>query len=78
MMLMLCVPFILFGTNAIADEIICGLIDVQGINLHESNDLDIPVAACDLLINFAPESGQGPYDLPATAFGTQLNLALLK
>ena len=78
--LALCVVFLGgFGTNAVADEIICGLIAVNGINLWESDPgNDVPVAACDLFITFAPESGQGPYDLPATAFGTQLNLALLK
>ena len=77
--LTLCVGFLVFGTNAIADEIICGEVTVLGINLWESDPgTDVPIAACDLFINFAPESGQGPYDLPATAFGTQLNLALLK
>jgi hypothetical protein len=68
-----------FGTNAVADEILCGDFFVNAINLWESDPgTDVPIAPCELWITFAPESGQGPWLLPATAFGTQLNIALLK
>jgi len=77
--LTLCVGLLVFGTQAFGDELICGRINVQYINLWESNpDNDVPLEACDLWVNFFPESGQGPWLLPVTAFGTQLNLALLK
>ena len=77
--LTLCVFLLAFGTNAVADEILCGDIFVNAINLWESDPgTDVPIAPCDLWITFGPASGQGPWLLPATAFGTQLNLALLK
>jgi hypothetical protein len=77
--LTLCVFFLVFGTKAFADEIICGRADVLWITLWESDPgNDVPVEPCDVWISFVTENNQGPYTLPATAFGTQLNLALLK
>jgi hypothetical protein len=77
--LTLCVGLLVFGTQAFADELLCGRMNVTYINLWESDPgNDVPIAPCDLWFNFAPESGQGPWLLPAEAFGTQLNLALLK
>jgi hypothetical protein len=68
-----------FGPNAFADEEMCGYLNVLEITIYESIDSnDVPISNCDLWIDFTFDSGQGPYTIPATAFGTQLNLALLK
>ena len=77
--LILFAAVLLISTNAVAEEPICGLLSVQQITLFKSDfGSDVPVAPCLLSIEFFTENGQGPYIIPATAFGTQLNLALLK
>jgi hypothetical protein len=94
MILSLCTIVLFVGANALADEIICGRADVLWLNLWESDPAtDVPVQSCDVWIRFVTENNQGPcdvwirfvtennqgpYTLPATAFGTQINLALLK
>ena len=77
--LTLCVGMLVFGSNALADELICGFAQPFYIDLYESDPgTDVPIAPCDVWFNFITENNQGPYTLNATAFGTQLNLALLK
>ena len=77
--LTLCVVMLVFGAKAFADELICGVAQPFWINVYESDPAtDVPVAPCDVWMNFLTENGQGPYTLPATAFGTQLNTALVK
>ena len=79
LILILCIIVLFVGANAYADEIICGRADVLSMNLWESDPAtDVPVQPCDVWIRFVTENNQGPYTLPATAFGTQINLALLK
>jgi len=60
--------------------IICGTIDeILSLTLYESDPgEDIPISPCELDFVFTSHSGQGPYVLTASAFGTQLNLSLLK
>jgi hypothetical protein len=79
LILVVCTTLLVFGTKAFADVEICGDFYVLEITLYDSSRFwDVPIAPCELWIEFFPHSGQGPYILPATAFGTQLNLALLK
>jgi hypothetical protein len=78
LMIGLAVAFIFIGTNALADEPICGDMLVNHIRLYESDANDVPTAPCDVQFTFTTDQGQGPYQLAGTAFGTQLNLALLK
>ena len=75
----LCAALVFFvSATALADEVICGTMEVDAITVYESYDSDdVPIAPCDLEIYFRTAT-QGPWVLPATAFGTQLNLALLK
>jgi len=71
--------FMVFAGTASADENWYGTLMVDSIIVCESDcATDVPVAPCDLLINWTFNSGQGPYLLPATACGTLLNVALLK
>ena len=60
--------------------IICGTIDeILSLTLYESDPTeDIPISSCKLVFVFTSDSGQGPYVLTTAAFGTQLNLSLLK
>ena len=77
--LTLSIIVLFLGANADADEIICGRADVLWINLWESDpSTDVPVQPCNVWIRFVTENNQGPYTLPATAGGTQINLGLLK
>jgi hypothetical protein len=77
--LTLCVFMLVLGTKAFADELLCGTLYPVQVNVWESSPFnDVPVAPCDLQIFFITENGQGPYILPATAFGTQLNVSLVK
>ena len=81
LILVVCTTLLVFGTKAFADADveICGYFYVLEITLYKSyRFMDVPIAPCELWIDFYPHSGQGPYTMPATAFGTQLNLALLK
>ena len=77
----LCVAFCMVGTAAFAQTHMywCGTARVDAICLDESNPTtDVPTGACCVAINFSPLGGGGPWDLLATAQGTQLNLALLE
>ena len=63
---------------ASADEKMCGTGKVTAIRLYESNiGNDVPIQACDVAIRFTTENNQTSI-ITATAFGTQLNLALLR
>lgn len=64
-------------STASADEKICGCGKITAIQLYQSNSSDIPVQACRVAISMVTDAGQD-YVISATAFGTQLNLALLK
>ena len=72
----LCLVLVLFTGSAFADITYDGRCQVLYIALTESNALDVPVAPCDVIVDFflAPQH----FTIPLTAFGTQLNLALLK
>ena len=72
----LCLVLMLFTGSAFADITYDGRCKVSYIALSESNPLDIPVDACYVVVDFylAPQT----FTIPLTAFGTQLNLALLK
>ena len=48
----------------------------MGIRLSQSDSNDSPIAPCELEIVFTME-GNSTYTLPVTAFGTQLNSAML-
>ena len=77
--LTLCVVMLVFGAKAFADELICGVAQPFWINVYESDAAtDVPIQPCDVWMNFLTENNQGPYTLPATAFGTLLNTALVK
>ena len=81
--LALVAAFVVFAGTAYADETWCGTLSVDSIIINESgHELvppgDVPVAPCDLLINWTFASGQGPYLIPAVAWGTLLNVALLE
>ncbi len=65
------------ASPARAEFTMCGVCTVDFISLWESAvATDIPVAPCDLAVTFV--FGTQTYKLPVTAFGTQINLALLK
>ena len=72
--------FTLFiSANALADEEICGTINnVLYIEVYESDAADVPVMPCYLFINFTSENQQFLECVPASAFGTLINVALLK
>jgi hypothetical protein len=77
--LALVAAFVVFAGTAYADEEWCGTLQVDSIVINESDpNTDVPVAPCDLLIQWTFASGQGPYLLPALAYGTLLNTALLE
>ena len=78
MVVALVATFLVFAGSAYADEQWCGGFTVDSMILYHSDASDVPVAPCDLLIIWTFNSGQGPYALPAIAFGTQINLAILK
>jgi hypothetical protein len=70
-------------STAIADEVICGCGKITAIQLFQSNASDIPVKVCqvavDMVTDVKPDgSGGQRYVFTATAYGTQINLALLK
>jgi hypothetical protein len=70
-------------STASADEKICGCGKITAIQLYNSNGSDVPNRACkvaiDMITDIKPDgSGGQPYVVTATAFGTQINLALLK
>jgi len=84
----LCLALMSLVSTAYADYIVCGRINLATyIKLYPSNAADVPIKPCELIINF---QYQAPSDkkpntnpvqdflIPATAFGTQINLALLK
>ena len=81
----LCLALMSLVSTAYADYVVCGRINLaQYIKLYPSNpDTDVPLKPCELIVNFqykAPEKGSVVQDflIPVTAFGTQINLALLK
>ncbi len=54
-----------------------GYVDYIQLYQSDPNNNDVSVSACDLNLTFTTINNQ-IYQIPATAFGTQLNLALLK
>ncbi len=65
-------------STAVADETICGTAIVQAIRLLPSNaQTDVPLGACLVQLEFTTNNNQTAV-ITATAFGTQINLALLK
>jgi hypothetical protein len=81
--ILLSVALIIFGSSyASADLDICGTItNIHYMKIYESNALDDP-PPCDVIIDFTHERPDGTFQswscLPVKAYGTQLNLALLK
>jgi predicted permease len=63
-------------TPPIAYITFCGVTTVNGIRLFQSDSNDFPIAQCNLEIVFTMEDNS-TYTLPVTAFGTQLNSAML-
>ena len=65
-------------STAVADETICGTAIVKAIRLLPSNaQTDVPLGACLVAVEFTTQNNQTAL-ITATAFGTQINLALLK
>ena len=73
----LCAAFLCVGTSASAD-IWCGSANILGICLTDSNAADVPNDACCVNFTYFPDGNIAGFNLWGTAFGTQINLALLK
>lgn len=76
MLLIAFVGFFVIST-ASAEEPLCGCGKVLGIQLLNSNTSDVPRGACKVAVSILTDNGQ-TWTFTALAFGTQINLALLK
>ena len=74
----LCLALMSFVSTAFADYEVCGrIVPVKYIKLYSSElRTDVPLAACELDVTFL--YGTQYFDISTVAFGTQINLALLK
>jgi len=73
----LCLALMAFVSTAFADYEVCGrIVPVKYIKLYASDPADVPTAACELDVTFL--YGTQYFDISTVAFGTQINLALLK
>ena len=65
-------------STAVADETLCGTAIVKAIRLLPSNaQTDVPLGACLVAVEFTTQNNQTAV-ITAVAYGTQINLALLK
>jgi hypothetical protein len=68
---------VLLAAPAFGDEPINGTITVDEITLYAGCCQD-PIRPCELTVTFTTCNNQGPYVLPVSALGDQINEALLE
>jgi len=66
------------GCDCACDTCLTGTINILNMCLKDSDSADIPNGDCCLLVSFNWPAAGGIYTVPMVAYGTQINLALLK